>query len=410
MKIPHDNFCVLPWISLEASPIGTVRPCCLADDEIVNNAGEKFSLLSSNFKDIQDSNSMQELRQQFLAGKRPQTCRKCWNEERAGRTSKRMHTLDRLKHMLPDQEWTVEAKPLMFLDLKLGNICNLKCRICGSWSSSQFAAEEIAWTPREQQKQTYAYQMMRSGSWPRENTQFWREIDTVLDDIRYIEFTGGEPFMIQEHFDMLQGMVDRGIADQVEIHYNTNGTHYPEQAPAIWQHFKTVEIALSIDDVAERFEYQRTNAVWTDVLKNVARFRQLKTQLPNIQLQCCTTVNVFNIRYLRQVADWIDYQDFNFVYWNIMHDAWYFSIATLPDSAKANITAYIDNCNPPERFREEFAKIRDFMNRGASNDGFMLRMKIADLDRKRDQNFAQVCPEMAQLIAYEKYENNSKIS
>jgi pyruvate-formate lyase-activating enzyme len=400
MKIPHEKFCVLPWISIEASPIGTVRPCCLADDEIVDNAGEKFSLLTADFKDIQNSNSMRDLREQFLAGKKPQTCRKCWNEERAGRTSKRMHTLDRLKHMLPDQEWTTDAKPLMFLDLKLGNICNLKCRICGSWSSSQFAAEEIAWTPREEQKQTHAYQMLRAGAWPRENTQFWKEIDVVLNDIRYIEFTGGEPFMISEHFDMLQGIVDRGIANQVEIHYNTNGTHYPEQAPAIWQHFKTVEIALSIDDVAERFEYQRTNAVWTDVLKNVARFRQLKAELPNIQLQCCTTVNVFNIRYLRHVADWIDYQDFDFVYWNIMHDAWYFSIATLPDSAKAAITAYLDNCNPPAKFREEFAKIRDFMNRGASNDGFMLRMKIADLDRKRDQNFAEVCPEMAELINY----------
>jgi pyruvate-formate lyase-activating enzyme len=403
MNIPHNKFCVLPWISLEASPIGTVRPCCLADDEIVDNQGNKFKLATADFKDIQNSNSMRNLREQFLAGKQPQTCRKCWNEERAGRISKRMHTLDRLKHMLPNHEWTADAKPLMFLDLKLGNICNLKCRICGSWSSSQFAAEEIAWTPREEQKQTYAYQMLRAGAWPRENAQFWKEIDSVLDDICYIEFTGGEPFMIQEHFDMLQGMVDRGIAHQVEIHYNTNGTHYPESAAEIWQHFKTVEIALSIDDVAKRFEYQRTNAVWTDVLKNVARFRQLRTELPNIQLQCCTTVNVFNIRYLQQVADWIDYQGFDFVYWNIMHDAWYFSIATLPDSAKLAITAYLDNCKPPNKFREEFAKIRDFMNRGASNDGFMLRMKIADLDRKRDQDFSQVCPEMAELIEY-KYE------
>jgi MoaA/NifB/PqqE/SkfB family radical SAM enzyme len=400
MKIPHNQFCVLPWISLEASPIGTVRPCCLADDEIVDNAGEKFSLISANFKDIQNSNSMRDLRQQFLDGQKPQTCRKCWNEERAGRTSKRMHTLDRLKHMLPDQAWNTDAKPLMFLDLKLGNICNLKCRICGSWSSSQYAAEEIAWVPREEQKQTYAYQMLRAGAWPRENTQFWQEIDLALEDIRYIEFTGGEPFLIQEHFDMLQGIVDRGIAHQVEIHYNTNGTQYPESAPDIWRHFKTVEIAISIDDVAERFEYQRTNAVWTEVLENIERFKQLRSNLSNIQLQCCTTVNVFNVRYLKQVADWIDHQGFDFVYWNIMHDAWYFSIATLPDDAKAAITGYLDNCDPPTQFQEEFAKIRDFMNRGASSDGFMLRMKIADLDRKREQNFSHVCAEMAELINF----------
>ena len=86
MKIPHDKFCVLPWISLEASPVGSVRPCCLADDELVDNTGAKFSLLTANFADIQHSNSMQHLRQQFLNGEQPQTCRKCWNEERAGRT------------------------------------------------------------------------------------------------------------------------------------------------------------------------------------------------------------------------------------------------------------------------------------------------------------------------------------
>jgi MoaA/NifB/PqqE/SkfB family radical SAM enzyme len=310
--------------------------------------------------------------------------------------------MDRLKHMLPDQEWTQDAKPLMFLDLKLGNICNLKCRICGSWSSSQFAAEEIAWTPREEQKKTSAYQMLRAGAWPRENTQFWSQINSVIDDIRYIEFTGGEPFMIQEHFRMLQGIVDRGIAHQVEIHYNTNGTHFPEQAVEIWKHFKTVEIAISIDDIGSRFEYQRTNAVWSEVEENVARFHSLRHKNPNIQLQCCSTVNVFNIRYIDRLAHWIASQQFDFVYWNIMHDAWYFSIATLPDEVKQDLDNYLSTARIPERFDKDFQGIRDFMNNGASTDGFMLRMKIADLDRKRDQDFAQVSPEMAELIEYVK--------
>jgi MoaA/NifB/PqqE/SkfB family radical SAM enzyme len=402
MNLPNKTFCVLPWVSLEASPIGTVRPCCLADDEIIDDAGNKFELSTANFADIQNSNHMRQLREQFLAGQKPQTCRKCWNEERGGRTSKRMHTLDRLKHVLGERTWTEDAKPLMFLDLKLGNICNLKCRICGSWSSSQFAAEEIAWAPREEQKQTYAYQMLRAGAWPRENTQFWSQIDSVLDNIRYIEFTGGEPFMIQEHFAMLQGIVDRGIAHQVEIHYNTNGTHYPEQAPAIWQHFKTVEIAISIDDIGQRFEYQRTNAVWSEVEENIARFHSLRHSCANIQLQCCSTVNVFNIRYIDRLANWIASQQFDFVYWNIMHDAWYFSIATLPDAVKEDLDEYLRAARVPERFAQDFQGIRDFMNNGASTDGFITRMKIADLDRKRNQDFAQVCPEMAELIEYVK--------
>jgi hypothetical protein len=122
MNLPHNKFCVLPWVSLETSPVGTVRPCCLAEEEITDNAGEKFNLGTAEFGMIQNSQYMRNLRREFLDGKQPQTCRKCFREERAGRTSKRMHTLERLKHMLPTQDWTIDAKPLMFLDLKLGNI------------------------------------------------------------------------------------------------------------------------------------------------------------------------------------------------------------------------------------------------------------------------------------------------
>jgi len=402
MNIPHEKFCVLPWISIEASPIGTVRPCCLADDEIVDNNGNKFKLTAANFDDIQNSNYMRKLRQQFLDGEKPQTCRKCWNEERSGRTSKRMHTLNRLKHVVPNTDWTADAKPLMFLDLKLGNICNLKCRICGSWSSSQFATEELNdMNPADDKKKTFPYQMLRAGAWPKENETFWNEIDTVSDQIRYIEFTGGEPFMIREHFRMLERIVERGIAGQIEIHYNTNGTQFPEEAEDIWQHFKTVEIAFSIDDVAERFEYQRSNAVWSEVEYNIARFEVMRDRHANIQLQVCCTVNIFNVYYLEHVAKWIAERSFDFVYWNIMHDAWYFSIATLPDSVKQAVAQHLMSSDIPAQFRVEIDRIVEFMNSGASTDGIMLQMKIRDLDRKRGQNMLTVAPEFSTLIDYD---------
>ena len=402
MNIPHPKFCVLPWISLETSPIGTVRPCCLAEEEIVDDAGNKFDLNTANFGDIQRSQYMQDLRQQFLDQKRPQSCRKCWREESAGRTSKRMHTLDRLKHMIDDQDWTQAAKPLMFLDLKLGNICNLKCRICGSWSSSTFATEELQWLRHnEDRKENHHYHMLRAGAWPRENPTFWRELDRVSDQIRYIEFTGGEPFMIQEHFDLLHDLIDRGIAGNIEIHYNTNGTQWPEQGEEIWRHFKAVEIAFSIDDVGNRFEYQRSNAIWSDVCKNIARFQDMRSRCHNIHLQVCTTVNVFNVYYLADVAKWINTQGFDFVYWNMMHEAYYFSISTLPETAKLAIAEQLRSADVDAKTQQEFDRIVDFMNRGVSLDGNILRMRVADLDRKRGQNLKDVEPELAQLIDYE---------
>ena len=396
MKLPHDKFCVLPWVSLETSPIGTTRPCCLAEDEIKDEDGNKYSLMTTDLNVVHNSEYMRKLRQEFLDGKQPQTCRKCWNEERSGRTSKRMHTINRLEHIVTDTEWTVDAKPLVFIDFKLGNICNLKCRICGSWSSSTFAAEEV----RFEGKDSFHYQMLKDGAWPRRNQRFWQDIDSLMDQVRYLEFTGGEPFMIQEHFDLLQRMVDNGIASNVEIHYNTNGTHYPENAEEIWKHFKTVEVAFSIDDVDERFEYQRANAIWSEVNTNMDRFEQLRDRNTNIQLQVCSTVNVFNVMYLEGLANWIDKRSFDFVYWNMLHEAYYHSVGTLPERAKQIAIERLQNANVTEYHRREFNNIIDFINGGVSLDGNILRMKVKDVDQRRKQDLCDHHPELAQAIEY----------
>ena len=284
MSIPNNTFCVLPWLSLETSPIGTVRPCCLTDDEITDDDGRKFNLNNDSLITIQNSTFMEKLRQEFLDGKKPKTCRKCWDEEAVGRTSKRMNTQNRLKHIIKDEtEWCNSAKDLQFLDLKLGNICNLKCRICGSWSSSTFAAEEI----KKDKEKDFPRMMNKMGAWPRTATGFWSELDFLSGDIRYLEFTGGEPFMIREHFEYLQRLVDKNLASRIEIHYNTNGTQWPKEFIHLWKHFKHVEIAFSIDNVGTRFEYERTNAKWDDVNYNIKKFIKLREESNNISLQLC---------------------------------------------------------------------------------------------------------------------------
>jgi MoaA/NifB/PqqE/SkfB family radical SAM enzyme len=297
-------------------------------------------------------------------------------------------------------EWTADAKPLLFLDLKLGNICNLKCRICGSWSSSQFATEELKFV-QNNKKSSFHYQMLKDGAWPRENSQFWNELNESLTDIRYLEFTGGEPFLIQEHFDLLQTLVDQGVAHQVEIHYNTNGTQYPTQAEAIWRHFKHVEIAFSIDDVERRFEYQRTNAVWTEVVDNINLFKQMRARNNNITLQVCCTVNVFNVLYLKDVADWIHQQGFDFVYWNMLHDAPWLSIAKLPTDAKQHIAKHLNEQLFPAEYQTEIQKIVEFMNLGTSTTGKELIKNIRQLDQRRNESLKDVAPELAEVLNYD---------
>jgi hypothetical protein len=140
---------------------------------------------------------------------------------------------------------------------------------------------------------------------------------------------------------------------------------------------------------------------WAEQVEaNLTRFKELRSRNSNIQLQVCTTVNVFNVYYIAEVARWIDQQGFDFVYWNMMHEAYYFSIGTLPDLVKATISSRLATADVTERTRLEFNNIIKFMNSGASMDGFMLRMKISDLDCKRNQNLANVEPEFAELIEY----------
>ena len=176
---------------------------------------------------------------------------------------------------------------------------------------------------------------------------------------------------------------------------------YPDEAEDIWRHFRHVEIAFSIDDVGERFEYQRTNANWTEVNENIELFRRMRSRNRNITLQVCCTINVFNVMYLEDVANWIVEQDFDFIYWNMLHDAYYFSIGTLPEKAKHLAQQRLEQARIPEQFRKEFSRIIDFMNNGVSLDGKLLRIKAQDLDFKRKESLSTVMPELASSIDYE---------
>jgi MoaA/NifB/PqqE/SkfB family radical SAM enzyme len=347
---------------------------------------------------------MQGLRREFIEGQLPTTCERCWAVEDSGGTSKRQHTINRLKHIVKDQDWSEHSKDLVFLDLKLGNICNLKCRICGPWSSSSFAVEQMGQYMTLERKQTYAYEMIRQGRWPRESPEFWSQLDSFADQIRYLEFTGGEPFLIEEHFDFLQMLVDRGLAGNIEIHYNTNGTQYPDRGIELWPYFKLVEIAFSIDDLGARFEYQRTGASWPAVLDNLEKFRQLRDSSTNIQLQLCCTISIWNVIYFNEIAEWATTFPWDFVYWNYLHDSPVWCIANIVDFVKGSIENHLRRKEIVPEYVEDREKIIAFMR---SREGWIgcggggtLTYEISQFDTIRNQNLRDVAPELAHIIHY----------
>lgn len=399
MTLP-DSICILPWISIETSPVGTVRPCCLARDEITKPTGEKYLLKQNNLEEIYQSEYMQDLRQEFLLGQRPKTCSRCWEEEAAGRVSKRMNSRVRLKEYYDQVDWTnTSPNQLWFIDLKLGNICNLKCRICGSWSSSKWVQEEIDYVPDlVNRKEHLAYKFLQQGAWPRESPDFWENLKSLLPNIRYFEFTGGEPFLIQQHFDLLEYAAKHGHSQHIDIHYNTNGTVFPDAAE-LWSKFNRVEIAFSIDNIGERFELERYGADWSEVQENLVKFSAMRSE--KIITQLCTTMNVQNVYYLPEICDWTDTQTFDHVHFNMLHDPWHMNIGRMTPAAQQLVIERLTNHKFHTRYRAEIERIVQFIRNGSGSDGlkFLTTMKLADQYRK--QSFAETHPEIARAMGYE---------
>ena len=324
---------------------------------------------------------MQKLRQKFKNGERPLSCESCWQEEDAGKTSKRMNSIYKMRNSLKD--WTPNSEPaLKFIDFKLGNVCNLKCRICGSWSSSKWAQEELDYG-----ENPIARKNLTEGGWPKKHPKFFEDVKEDLADAEYFEFTGGEPFMIQNHFKILEYCVEKGYAKNQDIHYNTNGTQLPpREIFDLWKNFKRVEIAFSIDDVGEQFQYQRHPANWKEVNYNLNQFKIYQTA--NMEFQICTTISIFNIFSLAKIALWVRNFDPKFFYVNTCFDPDYFNIQTLPKQIK-NIV------NSRYSMLTDFQPTLRFMN-SAHRDSEEIReqrkARILQTDKYRKENFGDVFP------------------
>ncbi len=376
------NICPLPWTHLEIDVNGGASPCCLYKGSIGD-----YKVYKSGLDEIQKSQYMEDLRNKFRDGKRPSGCSNCWAEEDSGKTSKRMNSIYKMKNSL--QNWNPDSEPtLKFIDFKLGNVCNLKCRICGSWSSSKWAQEELDYG-----ENPVARNNLKQGGWPKRNPKFFDDVKEYLNDAEYFEFTGGEPFMIKNHFKILMHCVENGLAKNIDIHYNTNGTQLPPQEIFdLWSYFKRVEIAFSIDDVGEQFEYQRHPANWRNVNQNLVKFKERKTE--NMEFQICTTINIFNIFSLAKIALWVAQYQPKFFYVNTCFDPEVFNIQTLPKQVK-------DIVNTRYHMLTDFKPTLNYMN-NADRDSKEIRahrkQRILQTDKYRNENFGHTFPLLNKVL------------
>lgn len=397
------TICIIPWIGIEAQSLGLIRPCCIFEDVIKNSDGTDMRLTEHTLSDAFSSEYMQQIRQQFLNNEQPKQCKQCWDEEAVGRPSKRIVSTFNSPYLnrIGEIDYTVEPTKIMYIDLKLGNVCNLACRICGGWSSSKLVKEEISYLPIEEQKNHESLSFIKMGQWPREAPAFWEDLRSLIPSVKYFEITGGEPFLISHHFDVLQYAVDHGYAKDIEIHYNTNGTILPYDAINIWQHFKRVQIAFSIDNLRERYEFERKYASWADTIAVITEVNRMKALYPNIITQICITINIQNVYYLEELCEWRNNAHyFDSTYFNILHNSTELSVAYMTPEAKKLVIQKLENGKFTSSDQQHIDSIIQFIKNGAGSDGtqFCERMKYADAYRNED--FSDLYPEIAEAMGY----------
>jgi hypothetical protein len=105
--------------------------------------------------------------------------------------------------------------------------------------------------------------------------------------------------------------------------------------------------------------------------------------------------------YLEDVANWADAQGFNFIYWNMLHEARYHSIGCLPDSTKQTIRDRLTNINVSDRNRLEIDRIIEFMMNGQElGDIYDLINNTHRVDARRGQDLRTHHSEFAEAIGY----------
>ena len=381
-----SNFCILPWTGLEVQPNGTVKPCCMYKDTLKKENGQEYKIQREEFQEIWNSDELATIRKRFLSGTQPRGCHRCWMEEMSGKVSKRVRDNNKYKHLINDKIIREYSAP-RYLDLKLGNICNLKCRICSPQYSSKWITEQQRYDIID--KDVKFYERL---DWPEKSEVFWKNVESLIPVLEHLDFTGGEPFMIKEHLDLLRKIIKQGHAHRISLHYNTNGTQLPLDAlDNIFPHFKYVDVHFSIDGTGKQFEYQRHPAKWDKVLKNLEVWKTYESD--KLDLCICHTVNIFNVFYLPEFIDWVE--DFGMkLYLNTLHEPLHYNISALPTFLKSVVKDRLLDYD-----YKGFDQVIQFMeNSDNSHKIKEFKKHIYRMDLVRVESFDKTFSEIAELM------------
>jgi MoaA/NifB/PqqE/SkfB family radical SAM enzyme len=398
-----ESWCFVPWAHLEISPSGEFRPCCVYSEFVKRDDGTNYNIFTDDIETVYNSRYLRDLRQQFRDGKKPKGCSKCWQVEASGGSANRHWMRDFLgvnADLLEIEKDTVDN--LISFDIKLGNICNFKCRICNESSSSMIAAEKLKFFSIDKMK---IKKINSQGRWSKDS-EIWKSLSRFQDQLINVDFYGGEPFLIREHKIFLERLVESNNAKNVRLHYNSNGSIYPDDLLDLWQHFREINISFSIDNIGNRFEVERTNGIWGETESNLERF--LSTRKPNMLFGIFATVNIQNVFYIPELINWYETKQFDSLLFNILTNPKYLSITSMSDALAKLVLNKLYALSPDQLKKYKIDSIINLIKESdTGNNSVQSFIKfMLELDYIRNQKFEVSHPEVADAINYSHYRKN----
>jgi MoaA/NifB/PqqE/SkfB family radical SAM enzyme len=428
------TFCPLPWIHLATRPNGDVRVCCTAnasgaglidkkEEGLVKQDGAAMNLQHHTIEEVWNSQQMKNTRLQMLRGEIPESCKKCFVEESNGIDSKRIWETKVWKERLDIESIVKQTKDdgslpvnIPYFDLRLGNLCQLKCIMCSPHDSSSWIKDWKQQYPKYKTielKQDQAWDINFDYTWYKKGS-FLETMRNQAESIKELYFAGGEPLLIPEHYNILEFMVESNNAKNCILRYNSNGLVISDKLLALWEKFKHVKFNFSVDAYGDKNDYIRYPSKWADVEKNLYL---LDNSSENVTVNLACAVQALNVLYLDELAQWK--LDANFKKINLapygagiigLHLVYlpsYLNIRVLPNHVKTlaadKITKFIDTIKTDEFVTNSYGKqrwqgiVNYMMEEDWSNKLKSMTQYLETCDLTRGTNFRKTFLELDQI-------------
>ena len=391
------TFCIYPWIHLHAYPTGEAYPCCHAEMGV----GQVGDCHKQTLKEIWYGDALNELRVNMLQEQKSAACTRCYEQEEAGFFSGRKSANKHHGHHIGNLKGT--PFQMSYWDIRFSNLCNLSCRSCGHIFSSSWYQDQAALAGP-----TWAANNKALNFAGKTKIDMWEQLIPHLDYVEQIYFAGGEPLMMEEHYNILDELERRGRFD-VRLIYNTNFTQIKLKDRTVfdyWRKFESVAVGASLDDQHRRAEYIRRGTEWHKVIAN--RAEMIRT-CPNVDFYISPTLSILNALSLPDFhRQWVETgliqaQDLNV---NILQDPAYLRIDIATPEYKEQIIKkykeHLEWLRPLDQLNRATVGFESAINYMMATDNSELLprfwAKTQELDRIRNESVLEVIPELAALL------------